>query len=185
MSGDRRLTNSKPFTDTDNEELISDKKKSEHLNKHFAAVSKSERKCTLDRGLKKNLKDEERNNQNPTPSIFQENFTMTELEKAMRLLKKNKSPGPDQIHNEMLSNLGTTGKKALLILYNKTWTSRKIPKSWKIATITPILKKGKPADQPKSYRPISLLSCIGKLGERLINKRLYWWLESSQLISQY
>ena len=49
----------------------------------------------------------------------------------------------------------------------------------------PNTKKGKPADQPKSYRPISLLSCIGKLGERLINKRLYWWLESSQLISQH
>ena len=55
MSGDRRPTNSKPFIDSDNEELVSDKKKSEYLNKHFAAVSKSERKCTLDRGLK-NLK---------------------------------------------------------------------------------------------------------------------------------
>ena len=109
---------------------------------------------------------------------------MSELEKAMRLLKKNKSPGPDLIHNEMLMNLSPKGKEALLMLLNKTWKSGNIPKSWKIATVTPVLKKGKPADQPQSYRPISLLSCIGKVGERMINKRLYWWLESSGLISQ-
>ena len=140
MSGDRRPTNPKPFY-TDNEELVSDNKKSEHLNKHFASVSKSERKTNLDRGLKKNLKEEERNSKYPIPKIFQDDFTLQELEKSMRLLKKKKSPGPDLIHNEMLINLGPKGKKALLILYNKTLAEGKIPKSWKTAIITPILKK--------------------------------------------
>ena len=70
------------------------------------------------------------------------------------------------------------------MLLNKTWKSGNIPKSWKIATVTPVLKKGKPADQPQSYRPISLLQCIGKIAERIINKRSYWWLESLCLISQ-
>ena len=183
MSGDKRPTNAKPFQ-TESEALGSDGKKAEHMNKHFATVTKASRKTNLDRGLKQTLKEEEKKSLDMLPSVFQDELTMPELDKAMRLLKKNKSPGPDHIHNEMLMNLGNKGKEALLMLLNKTWKSGSIPKSWKIATVTPVLKKGKPADQPQSYRPISLLSCIGKLGERMINKRLYWWLESSGLISQ-
>ena len=83
----------------------------------------------------------------------------------------------------MLKRLSTTGKEALLILINKTWKSGRIPSIWRIATIIPILKKGKDAKLPQSYRPISQTSCIGKVAERTINKRLYWWLEASSLLS--
>jgi hypothetical protein len=38
--------------------------------------------------------------------------------------------------------------------------------------IIPILKPGKDPTAPKSYRPISLLSTVGKLFERLILRRL-------------
>ena len=118
-----------------------------------------------------------------SPSIFQDDLTESELDTAIKKLKKRKSPGPDKVHNEMLTNLGRNGKLLLLRLYNKTWTEGQLPRKWKLATITPILKKGKKANDPKSYRPISLTSCIGKLCERILNSRLYWWLESSGLIS--
>ena len=75
----------------------------------------------------------------------------------------------------MLINLGPRGKEALLLLVNKTWETGKIPKIWRLAIITPILKKGKSADKPQNYRPISLTSCIGKLFERMINHRLYYY----------
>ena len=68
MSGDRRPTNPKPFH-TDAEELISDRKKAEHLNKHIASDSKLEGKCNLDRGIKKNLKEEERSMKNRFPAL--------------------------------------------------------------------------------------------------------------------
>ena len=99
-------------------------------------------------------------------------------------MKKRKSQGPDKVHNEMLQNLGSKAKILLLKLYNKSWTEGKLPTAWKLATINPILKKGKKAGEPKSYRPISLTSSIGKLCEKILNSRLYWWLESSGLISQ-
>ena len=49
--------------------------------------------------------------------------------------------------------------------------------------MTPILKKGKPADKPHSYRPISLTSCLGKVAERMINSRLYHWLEKNKILN--
>ncbi|XP_045127733.1 uncharacterized protein LOC123514149 [Portunus trituberculatus] len=35
-----------------------------------------------------------------------------------------------------------------------------------------------------AYRPISLLSCIGKLLERLVNTRLTWWLEANNKLAE-
>ena len=107
---------------------------------------------------------------------------MSELSKAVKKLKVRKSPGPDQIHNEMLTHLGGTGKRVILNLINLTWTKGELPRAWKIATIKPLLKKGKPTDEVSSYRPISLTSCLGKLAERMTNARLYWWLEAHNIL---
>ena len=46
----------------------------------------------------------------------------------------------------------------------------------------PIVKKGRPRDSPGSYRPVSLLSCLGKVVERLVQARLYWHLEHGNLL---
>ena len=69
------------------------------------------------------------------------------------------------------------GKLYLLDFINRTWRDRALPAAWRTATINPILKKGKKAGDPRNYRPISLTSSIGKLAERMVNYRLYWWLE--------
>merc|ERR1711923_350051 len=53
---------------------------------------------------------------------------------------------------------------------------------WRTAIITPILKKGKDPSSPKSYRPISLTSCLGKLAEKMVNTRLYYWLEKNKVL---
>ena len=182
LTGDTRKENPKPLH-TETETLTSDFKKAEHFNKYFASVNKSGKKSTLDKGLLSVLKEKEKDLM--TPSIFHDFLTKGELEKAIKELKKRKSPGPDKVHNEMIQNLGEKAKCLLLNLYNRTWTEGKLPKAWKLATINPILKKGKNAGIPKSYRPISLTSCIGKLCEKILNSRLYWFLESSGLITQF
>ena len=55
---------------------------------------------------------------------------------------------------------------------------------WKKATLIPIHKKGKDKKNPNSYRPISLLSCLGKLQEKVINRRLLSFLEDNNVLSQ-
>ena len=45
-------------------------------------------------------------------------------------------------------------------------------------------KKGKDKKNPNSYRPISLLSCLRKLLEKVINRRLLSFLEDNNVLSQ-
>ncbi|KAM7288205.1 hypothetical protein ISCGN_028472 [Ixodes scapularis] len=55
----------------------------------------------------------------------------------------------------------------------------KIPEAWREATTVPLLKPGKPQDQLSSYRPISLTSCLGKVMERMVLRRLVYHLEAT------
>jgi len=57
-------------------------------------------------------------------------------------------------------------------VYYDIFVSGKSPKEWKQADVIAILKPGKSEDNPKNYRPISLLSVMHKLMERIILKRI-------------
>ena len=179
LSGDKRRTNPQPLPEGE-----TDKKRSEKLNKYFASINKSRTDKENDKAILSELKQREKERSDPA-SIFTEQLTTEELDFALKSLKGKKSPGPDKIHNEMLKNLGQTGKKVLLHLINCTWAGGTLPKSWKNAYIAPILKKDKDPKEPKSYRPISLTSCVGKVCERMINRRLYWWLEHTGILTEY
>ena len=48
-----------------------------------------------------------------------------------------------------------------------------------------MLKKGKPPTELSSYRPIPLTSRSGKLAERMVNARLYWWLRVNGILSKH
>ena len=79
-------------------------------------------------------------------------FTHEELEQAIKALKmKKKSPGPDQVTNEMIANLGHGMKRKLLQLFNTSWKTGRIPQAWKVAYMTPIYKQGKNKGRADSY----------------------------------
>ena len=110
-------------------------------------------------------------------------LTLRELEEELKKIKQKKAPGPDGITNEMLKHLGPGAKRTLLRIYNQSWSTGTIPTNWKEAVIRPIPKKGRDKRDPSSYHPISLLSCVGKLPKRIINKRLIWHLESNSVLA--
>ena len=58
-----------------------------------------------------------------------------------------------------------------------------MPEVWTTAHLIPVLKKGNDKTNPSSYRPISLLSCVGKLMERGITRRLICFLETNNVFS--
>ena len=72
----------------------------------------------------------------------------------------------------------------LQIIFSKSLRQCKYPSSWKNAHVTAIFKKGD-TSLPSNYRPISLISCVGKVMERIIYKHVYNHLIQNKLIYQY
>ena len=103
-----------------------------------------------------------------------------------RSLKKsnNSSPGPDQIHYEILRHLPIETLHILLDIINETWKSDTFPESWREALIISIPKPGKDNFNPLNYRPTALTSCICKTVERMWNERLVWYLEKNGLLAK-
>jgi len=63
------------------------------------------------------------------------------------------------------------------------WSEGKMPAAWKHALVLPLRKADKPGHDPLSYRPISLTSCLCKIMEKMVTKRLTWYLESNNLLN--
>ncbi|GFW94073.1 probable RNA-directed DNA polymerase from transposon X-element [Trichonephila clavipes] len=119
-----------------------------------------------------------------TRSFFPYNcdFTMTELKKALSQAH-NTSPGPDGIAYTMLRHLDPKYLTNILFLFNRVWKEHCFPSRWREAIVIPILKPGKVATDPLSYRPIALTSYFCKTFERMVNTHLVYVLEKEKCIS--
>src|SRR5699024_8366394 len=92
----------------------------------------------------------------------------TEVRKIIKNLKVKKAPGMDGISNRMIRQLPDKAVMHIVAILRL----RHFPEKWKIADVIMLLKAGKSKTSPQSYRPISLLPCIGKLAEKVILWRL-------------
>ena len=111
-------------------------------------------------------------------------FNFDELLDAIKQ-SHDSATGPDEIHYQMLKHLPESSLQALVCTFNHIWTTGDFPEDWRLATVIPIPKPGKDHAEPTNYRPIALTSCLCKTLERMINKRLIWYLESNNLLSRY
>ena len=102
--------------------------------------------------------------------------------KAIRSLKSNTTSGPDGVSAVMLKACSKTLCGRLSCIFNSSFSSGKVPTAWKTSRVTPIYKKGDPS-LVQNYRPISLLSLIGKLQERLVHQVLMTHLLQQNAIS--
>ncbi|CAG2245306.1 unnamed protein product [Mytilus edulis] len=130
----------------------------------FAKGNKEVSNTNIPTSRKKEIRTEIRERQKtPAHEIMQTDITMSEMKQSIRKLKKKKSPGPDNITNEMLQHLGNSSLNTLLDIFNLSWRQGQVPQCWKEAIMMPILKKGKNKSKASSYRPISLTSSCCKL----------------------
>lgn len=101
--------------------------------------------------------------------------TVTEKKvlKAMRSMKKKKSAGKDGISQENLIMGTETLVVPLTRIINESIASGIVPKIWKDAVVTPILKKGRPKEERKlstGELPPSGIKGVGKNCLRPNNK---------------
>ncbi|CAF3235559.1 unnamed protein product [Rotaria sp. Silwood2] len=88
-------------------------------------------------------------------------ITTKEIKAILKQLP-NSAPGPDSIHNRCLKNYTPALVQHLEKIFNAIINLGHIPGEWKKANIILLLKPKKDQKYPSSYRPISLLSCLGK-----------------------
>ena len=97
---------------------------------------------------------------------------LNKLKKIIEVLDARKAVGPDLISHKVLKGVKHTIFKPLSVLFNESLRKGIFAQSWKSALVLPLFKKGN-KNCPSNYRPISLLSCIGKLMERCVYKYIY------------
>jgi hypothetical protein len=167
-----------PLTLND-EHAFSDEKKAEFLARTFLKAHQT--------SLNLNSKHEPdvRNSldliqMNPTGQY--EKVKLKSVIEVIKNLKIQKASGPDLISNRLIKNLPKSILLILTSIFNKCLNLSYFPKVWKIANIFSISKPGKDAKIPSNYRPISLLSNIGKIFERIILDRMNSFQYSNNII---
>ena len=117
-------------------------------------------------------------------SLSQIICTEQEIEK-IEVHNPNKASGEeDGISHNMLKGVSKSVSKPLCILLNRSFEERIFPDIWKTSYVIPIIKKGDKS-KPSNYRAVALLSCIGKLQERIVFKNMYTFLLDDNLLYKH
>lgn len=118
-----------------------------------------------------------------TPIDYQP-ITEFEVETVLQRLPNKKAKGGDGIPNEILKLAKSTLLPHITVLFNTCLKLGYFPRSWRQAT-TAILRKADKEDYsvPGAYRPTALLSCMGKVLETILSRRMAYWAETRQVLA--
>ena len=105
----------------------------------------------------------------------------TEIISCISSLESNKGSGPVSIPVNILKLLKHDISEPLAELINLSFSTGTFPRNLKIAKVIPIFKKDSPLEC-SNYRPISLLSNIDKIFEKLMYSRVISFLEKYNCI---
>ncbi len=98
--------------------------------------------------------------------------TPKEVLTVIHKLRTKKAPGDDHITALMLKEAPRKLRVLLTYIINAVFRLQHVPLQWKQAKVIVIPKPGKPLEDPKSYRPISLLPVLSKVFEKIYLTRL-------------
>lgn len=102
----------------------------------------------------------------------------------VKLSKNSTAPGYDEVKTILLKKLSASGFNFLTLIICACLKLCYFPNSWKHAIVTPIKKPGKDGQCVSSYRPISLLSNISKILEKIILARLRNFADDNDIIPE-
>ena len=106
-----------------------------------------------------------------TPIYLNSPITAEEIKKAIQKLKCKKAADVDGISAEFYKYGCNELLPALELLFNTILTNGEYPSRWATGIIHPVHKKGDHG-VPDNYRKITVMPCIGKLFESILNNRL-------------
>lgn len=168
----KNKSSSYPPIHYNNIKITDNKEKAQAFNDHFQSYS--------------NINDSDASipefacNNNPKLSEIKINYD--DVNDLIKCIDTSKATGPDLITPRMLKEAGISIVPSLTELFKLSLNINKFPASWKIANVVPIYKKDDPSII-NNYRPVSLLSCVGKLLERVVFKYVFNYFHDNKLIT--
>ena len=105
-----------------------------------------------------------------------------ELKDLVVKLKDKKSSGYDGIDNILIKNIIDVIVEPLVHVFNLSLTNGIVPEGMKLSKVIPVHKKGD-KENVCNYRPISLLTSLSKLLEKIVYSRLLDFLNIHNIIS--
>ena len=112
-------------------------------------------------------------------------MTPSKVLDILQILKLGKASGLDSIYShQMLKKTCNTVCVPLSLLFNLLLSKSEFPTQWKTASVMPLFKKGD-TSSISNYRPISLLSAVGKVFERIVLKEVFDNLISNNLLYKF
>jgi hypothetical protein len=108
--------------------------------------------------------------------------TEQDVTDLLSILDVNKAYGPDDISPKVLKEGVPAIVKSITKLFNLSLQIGIFPTSWKLANVVPIYKKAEEFFT-SNYRPISLLSILAKVFERVAFKYLFNYFRDHFMIS--
>lgn len=113
-------------------------------------------------------------------------FTAEELRFATESFNPKKAPGVDGFTADICQRVIARDMDLHLAILNKCLQITHFPTAWKEAIVVVLRKPGKDNyTSPKSYRPIGLLPVMGKILEKMLVRRLVWYLAPRMSPRQY
>ena len=107
------------------------------------------------------------------------------VKKVITNLDSSKASGPDCIPVVVLKNCEPKLSYILAELFNMCLKETCFPDCWKVSSVVPVFKKVGQKSTAKNYRPVSLLSVVSKVFEKLVNNRIVDHLENCGLFSDF
>jgi len=146
--------------------------KAEVLHAFFASVVNSQ--TSYSQGSQTPVLEDREGEQNKVTVIHEEG-----VNDVLCHLDIYKAMGLDGIHPRVVRKLAKELAKSLFIIYQQSWLTGEVPDDCRIASVTPIDKKSQKED-PRNYRPLSLISVLGKIMEQFIQSVLTGHVKDSE-----
>ena len=103
------------------------------------------------------------------------------VKKVVTILDSPKTSGPHCIPVVVLKNCEPELSYILAKLFNMCLRESCFPDCWKVSLVVPVFKNIGERSTAKNYCPVSLLSVVSKVLEKLVNNRIVDHLEKCGL----
>ena len=107
------------------------------------------------------------------------------VRKVVINLDWSKASGPDCIAVVVLKNCEPKLSYILAELFNKCLKESCFPDCWKVTSVVPVFKNVGERSTVKNCCPVSFLSVVSKVFEKLVNNRIVNHLEKCGLFSDF